>query len=127
MEKVVYIDIIKLMDSMFYGKALTEEYLTHCYNKLWDIMTASKGNGDVVTRRLLSKFSRRDTYNGDKIVKTILLYNQEELDFKQVEILIRAIFLDNLIHSTPRTEPVRRIAHMSFGMTNDKYTLCTVY
>lgn len=127
MDKVVYVNLTKMMDEMFYGKALTDEHLTVCYNKLWDVMTRSRGNGDATTRNLLSRFSRKDTYDGERLVKTVLFYNQEELDFRQVEILLRAIFLDNLVHGTPRTEPTRRIAALSFAVPSNKYTLCSVY
>lgn len=128
MEKVVYVKLTKLMDEMFSGKALGDDYLSRCYDKLWDIMVKSRGNGDATTQSLLSHFSRRDTYDGDKIVKTVLLYNREELDFRQVEILIRTIFLENLTHNEiHREKPRKRVVSLFFGVPNNKYALCGVY
>ena len=122
---IYYVSIKKLLWEMFSGKALTDEYLTDCYNKIWDILAESKGNGDSTTKKLLSHLSRRDTFNGEEIVRTVLYYNKEELDFRQVEILLNAIFLENLCKGSQFEFP-RRAKSMYF-MDNNKYTLCTVY
>jgi hypothetical protein len=122
---VYYVSIKKLLQQMFSGKALTDEYLTDCYNKIWDILHESGGNGDATTINLLANFSRKDTYNGDVIVRTVLYYNKEELDFRQVEILLNAIFLENLCKGSQFEFP-RRAKSMYF-MEDNKYTLCTVY